>query len=158
MKSSTVKSLDPQHNAKVAEALNKFLASSYMLYQKSLYYHWNVTGEQFVSLHQLFMQHYTELQTAIDDIAERIRSIGHQTPGTLADFIRLSSLSEDKSLPSEAQNMVKNLLKDHETCAQQAKGALALAQEAGDEVTTDLMVQRMTVHEKTAWMLRAMLA
>lgn len=152
-----VHKIDPQHNAKVAEHLTKFLASSYMLYQKSLYYHWNVTGPQFVSLHALFMEHYTELQTAIDEIAERIRAIGHITPGTLAEFSKLSSLKEDSALPKDSGAMVKNLLKDHETCSQQARAALAVAEDAGDDVTTDLMVGRMTVHDKTAWMLRSIL-
>lgn len=145
------------HNAQVAEALGKFLASSYVLYQKSLYYHWNVTGPQFVSLHTLFEEHYTELQTAIDEIAERIRAIGHKTPGTLADFAKMSSVKEDSSLPDEAMDMVKNLLAAHETCSAEARSAMEIAEKAGDDVSTDLMVQRMTVHDKTAWMLRSLL-
>lgn len=157
MQKSSLKSIDTAHNAQLAESLKKFLAGSYTLYQKSLYYHWNVTGPQFVSLHALFMEHYTELQTAIDTIAERIRAIGHVTPGTLAEFTRLSALKEDTSLPGDSTAMVRNLLAGHETCSAEARHTLDLAEKSGDQVTVDLMTQRMTVHEKTAWMLRALL-
>lgn len=142
--------------AQVAHILSKFLASTYVLYQKSLFYHWNVTGPQFIGLHGLFEQHYQELHLAGDAIAERVRALGHASPGTMAEFSALSAVQEDKKLPASATEMLVNLLKSHELCSKEARAVLKVAEEAEDEVTVDLMVQRMNFHDKAAWMLRAL--
>ncbi len=149
--------LQKEQRAKVAEALSKFLASSYVLYMKTLYYHWNVTGKQFHSLHNLFEQQYETLHEAGDNIAERIRALGHFTPGTFADFLKNTSISEDSALPNNVNMMVKNLLRDNETCSQEARKVHNIASEFQDEVTADMMIERMASHEEAAWMLRATL-
>lgn len=141
----------------VAQKLSKFLASTYSLYLKTLYYHWNVTGNQFSSLHALFEDQYQDLHTAGDEIAERIRAIGHFVPGTMKQFLELSSVVEDTNLPESSRTMVQNLLKDNEEISKEARTVLQVAEQAGDEVSTDMMVARMTYHDKTAWMLRATL-
>lgn len=145
-----------RQRAEVANALSHFLASTYALYQKSLFYHWNVVGPQFVGLHALFEEHYQELHKAGDTVAERVRALGHAAPGTLAEFAAMSSVPEDKKLPAAAQEMISNLLKSHEICSKEAREVLQVAESAQDEVTVDLMVSRMAFHDKTAWMLRAL--
>lgn len=147
---------DARQHAEIARVLSHFLASTYVLYQKSLFYHWNVKGPNFVGLHTLFEEHYQELHKAGDVIAERIRALGHASPGTFAEFASMSSVREDSKLPAASRDMVANLLKSHETCSKEAKQVFDCADKAGDEVTGDLMVQRMAFHDKTAWMLRAL--
>ncbi|MBY0407127.1 MAG: DNA starvation/stationary phase protection protein [Rickettsiales bacterium] len=144
-----------RQRADVANALACFLASTYALYQKSLFYHWNVTGPNFMGLHQLFEQHYQALHEAGDVLAERIRALGHFAPGTLAEFASLSTVKEDAKLPDSAKEMLSNLLRSHEICSNEARDVLDVAEKAGDEVTVDLMVERMAFHDKAAWMLRA---
>lgn len=141
----------------VAKSLSCFLASTYMLYLKSLYYHWNVTGNNFVGLHEFFEKQYNELHAAGDDLAERVRALGHFTPGTLKEFQEMSKIKDDETLPETSKKMVENLLKANEDCSKQARSVLEIAEEAGDEVTVDMMVERMTAHDKTAWMLRSIL-
>lgn len=139
----------------ISEGLSRVLADTYTLYLKTHHYHWNVTGPQFRSLHLMFEEQYQELWAATDEIAERIRALGEFAPGTYAEFSKLSSIQEDNSVPS-ADQMVKNLVKGHETVVKTARDLFKSASEASDEVTADLMVQRMQASEKTAWMLRSM--
>nr|WP_293340099.1 Dps family protein [Parvibaculum sp.] len=138
----------------IAEGLSRVLADTYTLYLKTHQYHWNVTGPQFRSLHLMFEEQYRELWAATDEIAERIRALGEFAPGTYAEFTKLSSIQEDNTVPSSDQ-MVKNLVKGHEQVVKTARDLFKVADEAGDEVTADLMVQRMQASEKTAWMLRS---
>src|SRR5690606_35875251 len=126
-------------------------------YLKTLYYHWNVTGPNFVGLHELFEKQYEDLHRAGDELAERVRALGHFTPGTVAEFLALSQVKDDTRLPAGPKEMVMNLLKANEHCGNEARSVLKTAEEAGDEVTVDMMVQRMTQHDKTAWMLRSIL-
>lgn len=139
----------------IAEGLSRVLADTYTLYLKTHQYHWNVTGPQFRALHLMFEEQYQELWAATDEIAERIRALGEFAPGTYAEFSKLSSIQEDNSVPN-ADQMVKNLVKGHETVVKTARDLFSSASEANDEVTADLMVQRMQASEKTAWMLRSM--
>ena len=139
----------------VVKALTGVLGSTYVLYQKSLYYHWNVRGHNFYGLHKLFEEHYEELHNAGDVIAERIRALGYVAPGTLAEFLQLSQVGEDKDLPKDTATMIANLLESHEICAKQAQDALKAAEKSEDQVTVDLMVRRMDFHATAAWMLRA---
>lgn len=148
---------DTQKGTDVAIALSHFLASTYILYHKTLFYHWNVTGEHFISLHKLFEDQYKNLQDAGDTIAERIRAIGHLSPGTLTEFMALSSVKEDKILPTHAEDMVSSLLDSHEACSREARAVFRIAEKADDPVTTDLMLRRMAFHDKSAWMLRVLL-
>ncbi len=142
---------------KVAEGLSHLLADSYTLYLKTHNFHWNVTGPMFQSLHAMFEEHYTELATAVDEIAERIRALGEPAPGSYAAFARLSSVQEAEGVP-EAEEMVRQLVEAHEAVAKTARGVLPIADAGNDEVTLGLLADRLAVHEKTAWMLRSMIA
>jgi starvation-inducible DNA-binding protein len=119
-------------------------------------FHWNVTGLLFNTLHQMFEVQYTELATAVDEIAERIRALGSPAPGSYAQFSSLTSIQEETGVPS-AQEMIRQLAKDQEIVARTAREVFPVADAAHDEPTADLLTQRMQIHEKTAWMLRAML-
>ncbi len=140
----------------IAEGISRLLADSYTLYLKTHNFHWNVTGPMFTSLHTMFEVQYTELALAVDEIAERIRALGHPAPGSYSQFAKLSSISEAKDVPS-ARQMIKQLADDQDKVVRTAREIVSLASDAGDEVSVDLLVQRMQVHEKTSWMLRALL-
>jgi starvation-inducible DNA-binding protein len=148
--------LDEASREQVAGDLSRLLADSYTLYLKSHNYHWNVTGPMFQTLHLMFEQHYNELALAVDEIAERIRAVGHPSPGTYREFAALSSVREDEVLPP-AMDMVANLVADHETVVATARSVVAAADNATDVATADLATRRIDVHEKTAWMLRSLL-
>lgn len=146
-----------QDRADIAEGLKKLLADSYTLYLQTHNFHWNVTGPQFRELHLMFEEHYTELADAVDEIAERIRTLGVAAPGTYKSFAELSSIEEVEGVP-EAGNMVEILKDGHEKVVKSCRAVLQTAQDADDESTAALVSDRMRVHEKTAWMLRAMVA
>lgn len=139
----------------IAGGLKKLLADSYTLYLQTHNFHWNVTGPQFRELHLMFEEHYTELAVAVDDIAERIRTLDVAAPGTYKAFAALSSIEEVEGVP-EANAMVTLLTQAHEKVVKTCREVLKVAQEADDESTAALVSDRMRVHEKTAWMLRAM--
>ena len=147
--------IDESHRQKVAEGLKILLASSYTLYLQTHNFHWNVTGPQFRELHLLFEEQYTELATAVDEIAERIRTLGDTAPGTYKAFAELSVVKEIEGTPS-APHMVETLQAAHEHVVKVSRTILKTAQEADDESSVALISDRMRVHEKTAWMLRAM--
>lgn len=141
---------------KVADQLQILFADTYNLYYKTHAYHWNVTGPRFQPLHGIFQTQYNELWLALDEIAERIRSLGFYAPGSYSDISSRTSISEDDGVPS-AGDMIGNLVKGHEAVSRTAKKVLDAADKAGDTATDDLVSPRVTYHEKTAWMLRAML-
>ena len=143
--------------AAIAEGLSRLLADTYTLYLTTHNFHWNVTGPMFNTLHVMFMGQYTELWNAVDPIAERIRSLGHTAPGSYAAFGRLSSLPDAPQTPPKALDMVRVLVAGHEAVARTARKLFPIADKAGDEPTADLLTQRLTVHEQTAWMLRSLL-
>jgi len=147
---------DTQRQA-IAEGLSRFLADTYTLYLKTHNFHWNVEGPMFNTLHLMFETQYTELALAVDLIAERIRALGFPAPGSYRDFAALSSVEDAVGRPG-ATDMIAQLAKDQETVVRTARRVFALADKANDQPTADLLTQRMQVHEKTAWMLRAMLA
>ncbi|MEM7646827.1 MAG: Dps family protein [Pseudomonadota bacterium] len=140
----------------IAHGLSKVLADSYTLYLKTHNYHWNVTGPMFQTLHLMFETQYTELATAVDDIAERIRSLGERAPASYGEFSQLTAIKEDTQ-PPKAKEMISNLVEAHETLIRTARAVFPLADKADDEATADLMTQRIQLHEKTAWMLRSLL-
>ena len=143
--------------AAIADGLSHLLADTYTLYLTTHNFHWNVTGPMFNTLHVMFMGQYTELWNAVDPIAERIRSLGHTAPGSYAQFGKLSSLPDAPGAPPKALEMVRVLVAGHEAVARTARKLFPLADKAGDEPTADLLTQRLTVHEQTAWMLRSLL-
>ena len=140
----------------IADGLSRLLADTYTLYLKTHNFHWNVTGPQFNSLHTMFETQYTELALAVDLIAERIRALGEPAPGSYSAFARLASIKEATEVPDAAE-MVRILAEDQLAVVRTARGVFPLAAEAHDEPTADLLTQRMQIHEKTAWMLRATL-
>ena len=140
----------------IAKVLAKLLAESYTLYLKTHKYHWNVTGPMFQTLHQMFETHYNELALAVDEIAERVRVLGVEAPGSYKEFSELSSIKEDATSKVAADSMIKNLLKDHEQVARTAKGILPILEDANDEGTNSLLGARIEYHEKTAWMLKSL--
>ncbi|MBD2462084.1 DNA starvation/stationary phase protection protein [Oscillatoria sp. FACHB-1407] len=140
----------------IVEGLSRLLADTYTLYLKTHNFHWNVTGPMFQTLHTMFETQYTELAVAVDDIAERIRSLGFPALGTYSDFARLSSIPETPGVP-KAEDMIRLLVEANEAVVRTARGAFPAAEKAGDESTADLLTERMRLHEKTAWMLRSLL-
>ena len=148
--------IDTQQREQIADGLARLLADSYSLYLKTHNYHWNVTGPQFSSLHLMFETQYTELATAVDDIAERIRSLGVRAPGSYSEFAKLTSIEEGSGEES-AEEMTRQLVLGQEAVARTAREAFDAAEQANDQPTADLLTQRMQIHEKNAWMLRSML-
>ena len=144
------------HRLRIAEGLSHLLADSYTLSLKTHNYHWNVTGPMFQTLHLMFEKQYKELTLAVDLIAERIRALGIYAPGSYTHFKNLSRIQEETEIP-KAMLMVENLTADQETLIQTARAVLPLAQEANDEATADMLIHRIAVHEKTAWILRSLL-
>ena len=149
--------ISDKDRAAIAQGLSHLLADTYTLYLTTHNFHWNVTGPMFNTLHTMFMGQYTELWNAADPIAERIRALGHLAPGSYAAFGKLSSLPDAPATPPKALEMVRILVEGHEAVARTARGMLDLVDDADDEPTTDLLTQRLTVHEQTAWMLRSLL-
>lgn len=142
---------------RIAEGLSRLLADTYTLYLKTHNFHWNVTGPQFNTLHVMFEEQYTELAAAVDEIAERIRALGFPAPGTYTAYSKLTTLSEEEGVPA-AEKMIAQLVEGQEAVVRTARSVFPAAEKAGDEPTADLLTQRMQIHEKTAWMLRSMLA
>lgn len=140
----------------IAKGLSHFLADSYTLYLMTHNFHWNVTGPMFTSLHTMFMTQYSEQWTALDQIAERIRSLGFPAPGTYKEFVKLASIQEVNGTP-KAMEMVRHLVSAQEATARTGRELFPLVDEANDQPTADLLTQRLDVHEKTAWMLRSLL-
>ncbi len=141
----------------IAAGLARLLADSYTLYLKTHNYHWNVKGPMFNTLHQMFQTQYTELAIAVDDIAERIRALGEPAPGSYKAYAALTGIEEEDGVPG-AEEMIRQLVKGQEQVVRTAREVFPVAERSGDEPTADLLTQRMQIHEKNAWMLRAMLA
>lgn len=149
--------INAEDREEIATGLSKLLADSYSLYLKTHNYHWNVEGPLFNTLHLMFEEHYTELATAVDEIAERIRALGVKAPGSYTAFGNLTQIDEAAGDES-AEEMIRQLVFGQETVARTAREAIKAAEAASDEPTADLLTQRMQIHEKNAWMLRSMLA
>lgn len=146
-----------QERQEIAQGLSKLLADTYTLYLKTHNFHWNVTGPMFQTLHLMFEQQYNELALAVDLIAERIRALGFPAPGTYKEFATLSSISEEEGVPN-AEDMIRKLVEGQEAVVRTARSIFPAVERSQDEPTADLLTQRMQVHEKTAWMLRSLLA
>jgi starvation-inducible DNA-binding protein len=149
--------IDRDDRESIAAGLSRLLADSYTLYLKTHNYHWNVTGPQFNTLHQMFETQYAELATAVDEIAERIRALGVRAPGSYTEYAQLTAIEEGNGEES-AEDMIRQLAIGQETVVRTAREAFPAADAANDEPTADLLTQRMQIHEKNAWMLRSMLA
>ncbi|QLH43712.1 MAG: DNA starvation/stationary phase protection protein [Coxiellaceae bacterium] len=147
--------INEQGRQEVAKQLAKLLANTYALYLKTQNFHWNVTGEHFYSLHKLFEEQYTALAEAIDEIAERIRALGHPAPASFTEFLKLMTIKEAAGKLT-AKAMIEQLVADNETLSREARGVFPAAEAANDEATADLVTIRMAEHEKAAWMLRSL--
>ena len=140
----------------IAKNLSKLLADTYSLYLKTHSFHWNVTGPMFNTLHQMFEVQYSELWTSADVIAERIRALDVYAPGSYTQFGKLTSIAEETGVP-DWKAMVQQLVDGHETVARTAREVFKVADKVDDQPTADIATQRMNEHEKTAWMLRALI-
>lgn len=138
----------------VIKSLEVILASSYGLAIKTQNYHWNVTGANFKSLHEMFGAQYEELADAIDELAERIRALGEKVDGSFENFSKLSKVKAgDKNL--KANDMLKDLVSSHETIIKLLHVGIKVAQKASDEATADMFIGRVESHEKAVWMLHS---
>jgi starvation-inducible DNA-binding protein len=146
--------IDEKGRDRSAQALTKLLADTYALYLKTHGYHWNVEGPHFQQLHALFMEQYTEMWNAVDELAERVRALGEYAPASYSQMAKLSSITEETGQPNW-QDMVVNLANGHHEVAKSAREVLRVAEDIGDDATADVVTPRITLHEKTAWMLRA---
>ncbi|MGH1440715.1 MAG: Dps family protein [Cellvibrionaceae bacterium] len=147
--------IDEKERKVIAEGLGQLLADTYTLYLKTHNFHWNIVGPRFRELHLMFEEQYTELAVAVDDVAERIRTLGFPAPGTYRQYAELSSIKETEGVPS-ADEMIRILTEDNEAVVRTARRILPSAQDVGDESTASLISDRMVVHEKTAWMIRSL--
>ena len=148
--------IDEKDRQEIAQGLSRLLADTYTLYLKTHNFHWNVTGPMFNTLHLMFEEEYTELATAVDSIAERIRTLGYPAPGSYSEYAELSSIKETAGVPT-AEEMIKLLVEGNEAVVRTARSIFPFAEKANDESTADLLTQRMSLHEKNAWMLRSLL-
>ncbi|MGI4779948.1 MAG: Dps family protein [Janthinobacterium lividum] len=149
--------IERQDRAAIAEGLSRVLADTYTLYLTTHNFHWNVTGPHFNSLHAMFMVQYTELWNSTDVIAERIRALGHYAPGSYAEFSKIATVPDVPQTPPKAMEMVRILVKGHETVSRISREFIPVAEEASDAPTADMLTARCTVHDQTAWMLRSLL-
>ncbi len=138
------------------KAIRRVLAETYALYAKTHSYHWNVTGPRFHSLHNMFEEQYRDLWTAMDDLAERIRALGHFAPISSEDMMQGAEIRADNGVP-DAETMIGNLARGHEVLSKACKDGIKVAESHGDEVTVDMLIARADASEKTAWMLRSSL-
>jgi len=149
--------IEEKDRQEISQGLSKLLADTYTLYLKTHNFHWNVTGPMFQTLHLMFETQYNELALAVDQIAERIRALGFFAPGSYREFAKLSSIKEEENVP-DAREMIRLLVEGQETVIRTARSVFPAVDRVNDEPTADLLTQRMQVHEKTAWMLRSLLA
>lgn len=146
--------LDEKVRQQLSQNLGLVLADTYLLYTKTQNFHWNLKDPRFYSLHLFFEKQYEELAEALDEIAERIRMLGEQSPGSMKQFLEMSNLKEsDGNLKGD--EMIQELLKDHESLIRFVRERIDLSQDLGDEGTADLLIKRVREHEKHAWMLRS---
>ncbi len=143
--------------ADVRSALEHVLADSWCLALKNKNFHWNVTGNTFMQLHEFFDGQYTELTNAADDLAERLRALGFTVPASLADFGNMTCL-KDATGQNSAKKMLEQLLADHKKLREQLHAAIHVADDADDEGSEDLLIGRLRAHDKTIWMLKSLLA
>jgi starvation-inducible DNA-binding protein len=144
------------NTAEVAQLLNRLLADQHVLYIKTRRAHWNVEGPDFLSIHRFFEEQYKQLEQIIDDIAERIRTIGHYAEATLAGFLAETHLTEDTREKNNSAGFMRSLLQDHESIIIHLRENIERCQEEWkDAGTADFITGLLETHEKMAWMLRA---
>ena len=148
--------ITPEHLAEVANALNRLLADEHVLYIQTRNAHWNVEGPDFLTKHRFFEEQYHQIETIIDDVAERIRTIGHYAEATLSGFLKLTHLTEVTREKNDSAGFMKSLLVAHESIIIHLRENIdRVAEEWNDAGTSDFITGLMETHEKMAWMLRA---
>lgn len=148
--------ISAEHRKNIAQQLSHLLADTYTLYLKTQNFHWNVTGPTFMMLHLMFEEQYESLAAAVDSIAERIRALGFPAPASFTQFQQLATIKDETKVLT-AQEMIKQLLTDHESVIKTARALYPIAEKSVDEASADLATERLLEHEKTAWMLRSLL-
>ena len=153
---TTTIGIKPEHLALVAQSLNRLLANEHVLYIKTRNAHWNVEGPDFHAMHLFFETQYGQLEEMIDEVAERVRSLGHYAVATMQGFLELTSLTEKSGEKNDSQGFMKELLEDHETIIMHIRESInQYANDWNDAGTSDFVTGLMETHEKMAWMLRA---
>ena len=148
--------IKPANSAEIAQSLNRLLADEHVLYIKTRRAHWNVEGPDFLTIHRFFEEQYKQLEQMIDDIAERIRTIGHFAEATLAGFLTETHLSEETRAKNDSAGFIGSLLGDHESIIIHLRENIErYDEEWKDKGTSDFITGLMETHEKMAWMLRA---
>ncbi|QQT25945.1 Dps family protein [Sphingobacterium spiritivorum] len=148
-----------EHLEKVAQALNILLADETVLYVKTRNAHWNIEGSDFHAVHLFFEEQYNQLSETIDDIAERIRSLGHYAVGTMKQYLEIAHLSESTHGKNDSKTYMKELLGDHESIIMYIRGLVDEFEEKyGDSGSSDFVTALLEQHEKMAWMLRSHLS
>jgi len=151
--------ISPENLAAVAHSLSKILADEYVLYTKTRKAHWNIEGQDFYNKHKFFEEQYIQLSDIVDDVAERIRKLGHYAPASLKQFLELTHLTEDDRGKNDAQSYIRTLLADHESIAIHLRENIDnYAGPLKDLGTSDYITGLMQTHETMAWMLRAHLS
>jgi starvation-inducible DNA-binding protein len=150
--------LTDSQRAGVAALLRQTLADEYILYTKTRKYHWNVEGMHFHDLHKMFEAQYDDIDETIDEVAERIRALGIVSPGSFAEFLKVARIAEDAGGQIDARAMISNLLADHESLIRSLRQDLQKSADLGDAGNSDFLTGLLESHEKTAWMLRSLLA
>ncbi len=145
-------------NVEIAEVLKYILADQFVLYTKARNYHWNVRGEQFFKLHELFEKLYDELADDVDEVAERIRSLGVYAPGTMSEFLKLSQISEKENYYPAADEMVRSFTSDYELVTNRIiENATKIQDEYRDEITAGLLYGLAQKYQKNIWMLKSLI-
>ena len=149
--------IDKKSLTALGQLLNGLLADELLLLAKTKKFHWNVTGPHFKALHEMFDAQYNELAPQIDELAERVRSLGEKSIGGLTESAKLSVLKDSTGDP-DYKTMLTEALTDHETVIRRLREAIELSDEKyNDANTADLLTKIMEWHEKTAWMMRSQL-
>jgi len=148
--------ISKENSKKVAEALNEVLADEFVLYTKTLNFHWNIEGRDFHALHLFLDEQYNQLQTIIDSVAERIRKVGHFATGSMKEFLGNTSLKEHSGAASVSETMLEQLVSDHDAIIRKTRKLIDEFEEKYDDAgSSDFITGIMKEHEKMAWMLRA---
>lgn len=147
--------LTDKKTKEIALVLSQLLADESILYLKTRKAHWNVEGPDFHTVHVYFEQLYSELETYIDDVAERIRKIGHYAPATMEEYLQLSHLTEKRVEKNDSMSYISDLLSDHENIIIFIREQINKIDKLEDFGSSDFLTGLMEKHEKTAWMLRA---
>lgn len=148
--------ISEEHLAEISQVLSHILADEFVLYTKTRNAHWNIEGPNFHAMHIMFESQYTELADIIDNVAERMRTLGHYAPATLKQILQLTHLTEQTREKNDSTGFIRELLSDHESITINIRTQInRLAEQLKDVGTSDYLTGLTEYHEKTAWMLRS---